>query len=170
MILLIVIFTGVNNAYWIMIYNVTNLEGNKFLNGILIGFSELTSGIFAGLLIEYTTPATAFRLCCVFGIAFMWLNLFIAPVGSVLSYLTLLVSILGVGGLFTCIEVWIVKIMPKDQVGGAMVLIFTIGATASLMAPIIVLYPAPMPFFAMAGFIILAFACSLLLSRRTSSL
>ena len=51
MIILIVIFTGVNNAYWIMIYNVTNLEGNKFFNGILIGFSELTSGIFAGLLI-----------------------------------------------------------------------------------------------------------------------
>lgn len=57
--LLIAIFTGTNNAYWITIYNVTNLGGNKFVNGIILGLSELTSGIFAGFLIDKTTPAVA---------------------------------------------------------------------------------------------------------------
>ena len=63
MILLIVIFTGVNNAYWFMIYNVTYLDGNKFLNGIILGIAELTSGIFSGLLISYTSPSAAFQIC-----------------------------------------------------------------------------------------------------------
>ena len=165
MVLLIVIFTGVNNAYWITIYNVTYLAGNKFLNGIILGLSELTSGIFAGLIIEYTTPSAAFQLCSVFGIAFMWLNQFVAPAGTIASYVTLLIAILGVGGVYTCIYVLIGKVMPKDQVGGAMVFIVTIGACASLMAPLIVLYPAPVPFFALAGFLVLAFACSCLLSQ-----
>ena len=56
---LILIFVGVNNCYWITIYNVTYLDGNKFLNGIILGLAELTSGIVSGLIISYTSPSIA---------------------------------------------------------------------------------------------------------------
>ena len=51
MIKLILIFVGVNNCYWITIYNVTYLDGNKFVNGIILGLAELSSGIVSGLVI-----------------------------------------------------------------------------------------------------------------------
>ena len=56
---LIMIFIGVNNCYWITIYSVTMLDGNKFLNGIILGVAELSSGIVSGLLISYTSPSIA---------------------------------------------------------------------------------------------------------------
>ena len=58
--MLIIIFVGVNNCYWITIYNVTYLDGNKFVNGVILGMAELSSGLFAGILISYTNPALAF--------------------------------------------------------------------------------------------------------------
>ena len=60
LILLTLVFTGVNNCYWITIYNVTYLDGNKFVNGIILGVAELASGIFCGLLISFTSPKLAF--------------------------------------------------------------------------------------------------------------
>ena len=59
MFLLIFIFIGVNNCYWITIYNVTYLDGNKFVNGIILGISELMSGIVSGIMISYTSPSAA---------------------------------------------------------------------------------------------------------------
>ena len=56
MIKLMIIFVGVSNCYWITIYNVTYLDGNKFVNGIILGISELLSGVVSGLIISYTSP------------------------------------------------------------------------------------------------------------------
>ena len=56
---LIMIFIGVNNCYWITIYSVTMLDGNKFLNGIILGMAELSSGVVSGLIISYTSPSIA---------------------------------------------------------------------------------------------------------------
>ena len=51
--MLILMFVGVNNCYWLTLYNVTSLGGNKFINGLILGVSELTSGIFAGCLMGF---------------------------------------------------------------------------------------------------------------------
>ena len=161
--LLILIFIGVNNCYWITIFNVTYLEGNKFVNGIILGMAELASGIFCGFLISYTSPKTAFQLCAVVGIVFNAITLFAAPVGSVLSYVTLFIAILGVGGIYTAINILIFSITPKEQVGGAMVFIITIGTSASLFAPLVVVNEAPIPFLTLAAMMALAFICSCLL-------
>ena len=47
--------------------------------------------------------------------------------------------------------------VPVSQVGGAMVLIVTIGVLASLFAPIVVIYDDPIPFLAMSAFMTIAF-------------
>ena len=83
-----------------------------------------------------------------------------------MSYITLLVAILGIGGVYTCMYIFMSTVPPKDQVGGATVLIITIGACASLMAPLIVLFPFPTPFFALTAFIAVALFCSFLLPNQ----
>jgi len=112
--MLIMMYSGVNNVYWLTLYNVTNLEGDKFVNGLILGVSEMLSGIFSGLLITYTSPAFAFQTCCIMGILFNALNQFVFAAGSFLSYATLFIAILGVGGVYTCLFVLIGVVIPKD--------------------------------------------------------
>lgn len=109
---MILIFVGVNNCYWITIYNVTYLDGNKFVNGAILGVAELTSGIFAGLVIKYTSPTFAFQICAVIAVVFNALTQFVVPVGTTLSYCTLFIAVLGVGGVYTVIYVLIKQVFP----------------------------------------------------------
>jgi Na+/melibiose symporter-like transporter len=106
-------FACVNNVYWLTLYSITNLEGNKFVNGLILGIAELTSGIFSGFLIYYTSPKVAFQTCTVLGIVFNSVTLFLAPAGSLISYVTLFIAILGIGGIYTCLYVLIPLVVPK---------------------------------------------------------
>ena len=156
MILLIVMFSGANNASWIMLYNVENLAGNKFINGMIFSATELITGIFAGLLISYTSVSTAILVCTVLGIGFNVLVQFVLPAGSILSNMALILAILGVSGAYNTVFVVVGQVLPIEQVGGAMVIICSLGTCASLMAPLVVIYPTPIPFLMMAAFMIIA--------------
>jgi len=111
--MLIIMFSSVNNCYWMTLYNVTNLGGNKFVNGTILGLSEMSSGIFAGFLITYTTPVFAFQTCCVTSVLFNALNQFFVAPGTFMGYATLFIAILGVGGVYTCLFVLIGLVIPK---------------------------------------------------------
>jgi len=164
--LLVLIYTCVNNCYWLTLYNVTNLEGDKLVNGLILGLSEMISGIVAAFLVTFTSPAFAFQTCCITGVLFNFLNQFVFAAGSFLGYVTLFIAILGVGGVFTCLFVLIRVVVPKQQVGGAMVLIVTIAASSSLGAPLIALYDAPIPFLVLTGLIVVAFTSSCFLPKK----
>ena len=56
MIKLVLVFIGVCNCYWITIYNVSLRDGNKFVNGIVLGMAELISCIVTGLIISFSSP------------------------------------------------------------------------------------------------------------------
>lgn len=129
----------------------TNLDGNKFVNGIILGVALLTSGIFTGFISYLTNPKNAFEINAALAIAFSAINQFVLPGGTPLSYITLFVSILGIGGVLNCIYALIPSVMPREQVGGLMVLIVTFGMLTSVVAPMIALYEKPIPFECLVG-------------------
>ena len=90
----------------------TKLEGNKFVNGLLIGVAETASGIFAGVLSRYTSSKTTFRLLGVLGIVFNSLNNFLASSGGFVAYSTVFVGRLGVAGLFSTLFTLIADTVP----------------------------------------------------------
>ena len=112
--MLIMMYASISNCYWMTLYNVTNLGGDKFINGLILGISEMSSGIYAGFLIAYTTPVFAFQTCCVMSVLFTALNQFFVVSGSFMGYATLFISILGVGGVYTCLFVLIGLVIPKQ--------------------------------------------------------
>ena len=59
-IMLTLMAIGAQNAYWLTLLNVTNLKGNTFINGLILGSAELLSGIFTGIMIKFTSATTAF--------------------------------------------------------------------------------------------------------------
>ena len=149
-------YVGVNNAFWLTNYSVTSLEGNKFVNGIIFGAAELTAGVFAGILISKTNPKVAFQILGLSGIVFNFISQFAIPEGSMLVYITSYIAVLGVGGVYTCIFVIITEVVPTEQVGGAMVLVVTVGATTSLIDPLVVVADKPIPQITIASFMALA--------------
>jgi hypothetical protein len=40
------------NCYWITLYNVPNLGGNKFINGMILGVAEMSSGVISGFIMS----------------------------------------------------------------------------------------------------------------------
>jgi hypothetical protein len=111
--MLMVMYSCINNCYWMTLYNVTNLEGDKFLNGLILGLAECFAGIFAGVVITLTSPTIAFQTCCVMAILFNALNQFFFAAGTFMGYTTLFIAILGVGGVYTCLFVLIGCVIPK---------------------------------------------------------
>ena len=41
------------NCYQITLYNVPNLEGNIFVNGMILGLAEMSSGVISGFMMSY---------------------------------------------------------------------------------------------------------------------
>jgi hypothetical protein len=77
-----------------------------------------------------------------------------------LSYVTLFISIQGVGGAFNAIFILIANSVPTERAGSSMTIIMSIGVTVSLGVPIIVLLDQPYPYLILCALMSL----SLLLS------
>ena len=153
-------FIGINNCYWLTLYNVPNLGGSKLVNGLILGMAELLSGIFVGVFITHSTPSLAFKSCCVVGVSFSTINQFMLAPGTLLSYMSLFIAILGIGGTYTCLYVLIGVVVPQKIVGSATVLIATIGISSSLLAPLIPLFDAPIPFIVLSSLMFISMATS----------
>ena len=138
--------TSMANCYWITLYNVPNLPGNKFVNGLILGVAEMSSGVFSGLMMIYLTTRRTFVVFTIVGILFGGLNQFLVPQGSLISYITLFLSIQGVGGCFNCCFILISSSVPTKYAGSAFTLIMSAAILAALGVPMIVLMAQPLPF------------------------
>ena len=83
-----------------------------------------------------------------------------------MSYATLAMERLGFGGVYTCVYVLIGLVVPTEQLGGAFVLIVTIGTAASLMSPMVTIFDAPIPFIVLACMMSLAVLMTFLLPKE----
>ena len=114
MILFIIMTCCIINVFWLTMLGITSLGGNKFVNGILLGSAEMSAGVFSGCLIYYSSPRIAFQTCAILGMGCNALTLFFVPAGSLVSYFTVFITILGIRGLYTCLFVLIPIVIPKE--------------------------------------------------------
>ena len=89
------------------------------------------------------------------------------PAGTLLSYVTIALSIFGVGGLYTCNMVLIMEVLTPEQLSGTLILIKTFGTGLSLAAPMVVILPQPYPFYCFGAFITLGLVCCSLIQLHT---
>ena len=74
-----IMFASIVNCYWITLYNVPNLGGNKFFNGFILGASEMTSGVISGLMMQFFSKRTTFQIFILIAIVFNAVNQFLVP-------------------------------------------------------------------------------------------
>lgn len=154
--MILLMAVGVNNAYNLTLLNVTHLPGNKFLNGLVLGVGEMTSGFFSGVLIAYSNANSAFQALGILGISLNAVNQFWAAEGSFIAYFSLFFAVLGVGGVYASLYVLIADSVPTSKVGTVMVISCTVGVLSTAGAPLVVLVSSPFPYFFLAAMLLLA--------------
>ena len=170
-VLLMLLTIFVNYALWLVMFSVTSLEGNLFVNGLIFGASEFLSAIVCGVVIEkfadYLSAYTVFQILCVLGILGNTINQFWVEQGSFLAYFTLFIGILGVSGVYTVLYVILSIAVPREQVAGIMTICFTIAIGACMGAPMIALLEPPTPYVCLASVLALSFTTSVLIQRTS---
>jgi hypothetical protein len=145
------------NTYLISLYNVPNLGGNKFINGIILGSAEISSVVMSGIMLSSFPNKPVFRFFIIVAVVFGGINIYFARPDSLLQYITLFFSIQGVGGSYNCGIIQIANSVPTSIVGGTITFCMTLGLTVSLGVPLIVLLPQPMPYLIMSVFFAITF-------------
>ena len=74
LIILSIIASCMVNCYWITLYNVPNLGGNKFINGLILGVSEMSSGVVSAFVMSILSLKFTFKLFIVIAIVFGGIN------------------------------------------------------------------------------------------------
>jgi hypothetical protein len=156
-----VMWVCTDTAYSFTYLNVTNLPGNVFINGIVLGLADTCSNALSGYLMQVIQEDNALQLLAAIGLVF---NLLLPLTGSSnWSYVVLFVSILGVGGIMN-VMICIVELQIEPQkLGTVLQLLMTAGSMMSGFSMFYALLPQPLPLIILSFFISLNMAVSFLL-------
>jgi hypothetical protein len=99
--ILIAMFGTMVMAYYLAYFFLADLDGNLFVNAIILGTAEVFSNAASGYLLLYVKEDTAFRICC----AIALVSNFVLPylTNQIASSVVLFLTIGGLGGMYNSI-------------------------------------------------------------------
>lgn len=83
-------------------FSVVYLGGDIFINGIILGMSEMISAITGGFIVKCTGAVRAFQILAVLGLGFNTLLQFVFNTGAIIDYFILFFAMQGIGGVYAC--------------------------------------------------------------------
>ena len=120
------------------------LEGNKYMNLIVIGAGEAICGALSGWMLSNMKDTHVWLIACAFNGTFMFLFYFV-PSG-LLQYVCLFLTVAGIAAKCNAVYVLAELRIPPENIGGACVIILTVGIMAGSLSPYLSLsgYPTSM--------------------------
>ena len=150
-----------DTAYSFVYVNISNIEGNTFINCIILGAADTFSNIFSGYLMQIMPEDNALQFVAVMGLIF---SLVLPSSGeSYLMYLCLFLSIGGVGGMVNCMICIVEMQVDPVKLGTILQLLMTCGSMMSGFSMMYALLPQPLPLIILCLFITLDLIISLML-------
>lgn len=133
--ILLVLWMAQINAYYLAYFSIESLEGNMFVNSIILGCAEVTSNFASGLLLLKFKEDVALRICCVLAVIGNGALLFVT--NQTLSYFVLFFAMGGLGGIYnSCFLVVEMQVSPA-RLGTIMQLVFTYGAFGNSLVSVL---------------------------------
>ena len=83
-------------------FSVVYLGGDIFINGIILGMSEMISAITGGFIVKCRGAVRAFQILAVLGLGFNTLLQFVFNTGAIIDYFILFFAMQGIGGVYAC--------------------------------------------------------------------
>jgi len=53
---------AIQSSYWLIIYSISNLPGNKFVNGIIVGAADASAAIVVGFFLKLMPDFRVFQI------------------------------------------------------------------------------------------------------------
>jgi len=114
-------------------YLASVLDGNLFVNLMLVGGGETVAGIWSGILLSRMKDTNVFIISALLnGISYV---LFFFVPSGLAQYVCLLLTVSGIAGKFNTIYVLAELRIPPENIGSALVIIITVAVMAAGLAP-----------------------------------
>lgn len=131
--------------YCVISLSIDKLPGNRYLNGIIFGFGEVTAMFFSQYLMGRMMDMSAFYVCYTLGVT-SYLLLIFFPETILITYFANVMLMTGIGGWFNTMLLILELRVPPQNVGSVSALTRTLAVTAASMAPTISNLAAPIPY------------------------
>jgi hypothetical protein len=106
------------NAYYLAYFNIDTLEGNTYINAIILGFAEVFSNFSSGLLLLKFKEDVAMRICCLIGFVATLAMPYMTT--QAMIYTLLFFSVGGLGGMANSFFVVVELQVAPDKLGSVM--------------------------------------------------
>ena len=142
----------------------SRLDGNIFVNSIVLSFAEAISMAITGIGMTYYKDTNVSRVCAIFIGVFNFVYFyFTGPENPILQYAVLFLALVGQAGAYNCIFVIMELRIPPKNLGSAMnIITLVIGPTSYGFIPYIKMMNQPWPLYATLGMAASAFICTFL--------
>lgn len=140
---ILMLWIAMINAYYLAYFNIESLEGNMFVNAIVLGVAEVSAQFLSGLLLLKVKEDTGLRICCAVGAIANIVLPFITQ--RALGYFVLYFAVGGIGGMFNCMYVVLEMQVNPARLASVMQFVFATGAAASAFVSIFATLPQPGP-------------------------
>ena len=111
----------------------TLIDGNKFVNCILLGSGEIVAALISGYMLSKMPDNVVFALCSMTTVIANTTCYFV-PEG-IPQYALFLLAIIGIAGQFNAIFVLVELRLPPEKFGAAVVIMITVGTLTGCAAP-----------------------------------
>jgi len=128
-------FIGVYNCYFLAVYGITLIPGNKFDNGVMLGLSEAMSCFTSVLMLKRLHHKVAFFTSISLGVVSS-IILMITPFGM-WTYFLLLLNLIGISGAANIGIILVELCVNPNILGAALELSVSLGVFSSLGTSII---------------------------------
>ena len=119
--------------YFMAFYLASVLDGNLFVNLMLVGAGETVAGIWSGILLSRMKDTHVFILSALLnGISYV---LFFFVPSGIAQYMCLFLTVSGIAGKFNTIYVLSELRIPPENIGSALVIIITVAIMAAGLSP-----------------------------------
>jgi len=113
------------NALNISQQNITDMAGNKYFNGISMGFAELAAMPASAFMLSYWLDTSTYKISALIAIMSS-LSLLVVSRWFLAVEIGVFLQILGIGGMMNCIFLITEMRVEASRVGSVMLLIMTI--------------------------------------------
>ena len=155
-------------AYSLAYFFLADLEGNIYVNAIILGSAEMLSNAASGYLLLKVREDIAFRICC--GLALV--SNFVLPylTDPLISGLVLFLTIGGLGGMYNCMYLVVEMQVSPVEIGTIFQLLVVSGAIMTSTVSLLATLPQPIPNLLTASLCVAAFVISLQLPEGGKNL
>lgn len=142
--LMTMVFSGYAIQYYIATLYIGNLPGDKFVNGMIFGVSEILSVLISGILMSNFSDMTVFNIIFIESLVAYFIYIFFGDVGNI-CYLGIVLLVQALGGWQNLYFLIAELRVPPENLGSVNMVAINMALALGIFTPYLVILPGVIP-------------------------